>query len=488
MFSRPGFLNRLFGRLPNVRGLRLRLVWGGGFMATLFGACLVLAAVGLDARRSQEVARERAETLAVAAGHWLDGDAHAGLGSDPAKRLDDLKATLAKVLEAGDLPCEVQTLRPRPEVRATLGGDRAAVRAGALEVVLDASGKAARKDQDYRPEMAPALFDGEVTSVVSGSEVRAYAPVLDSWGATTAVVCVRAPSTAPLWRQIVFWSASVLFAGLLVSLAVLLARRTADALELHLATLESGVRQLASGRATSPFALARSAPSELARLAEALEDLRARFEGQASGLPAPLAPTAPDMPAAAALGEASDFDLALLLQQLVDSAKKIAQVRGLELQLVFPDGVPSRLVGHAMPLYRTLEALMRHALQTTQRGRITLRVHRASDGGPGERLRFEVADTGPGIPFKDQPALAAALAEAVQHPPDALQDPLQLASALAAALGGELSFESQPGQGSRFGFTAGLQSNAPPPATGFHPAPGGIPPESAFVPRRVALR
>ena len=91
------------------------------------------------------------------------------------------------------------------------------------------------------------------------------------------------------------------------------------------------------------------------------------------------------------------------------------------------------------------------------------------------RLRFEVSDTGPGIAFNDQQELTETLATAAERPAGELSDPLQQAACLARALGGELSFESQPGQGSRFGFTCAF--SVP-----------GLRPATAFQPRRAALR
>ena len=102
MVQRPAFLARLTSRFPDFSSLRIRLQTGAGFLGAAFGLCLVLAATHLDARRCEEVARERAETLARTAGFWLDGDAHAGLGVGPEKRLEDLQATLEKLLTASD--------------------------------------------------------------------------------------------------------------------------------------------------------------------------------------------------------------------------------------------------------------------------------------------------------------------------------------------------------------------------------------------------
>jgi len=500
MVSRPAFLERFLSRLPDPLSLHFRTVGWTAFVAGAFGLLLALGAIQLDARRSAEVARVRTETLAETAGLWLDGDAHAGLGPGPEKRLTDLTASLAKLLETSDYSGTVRTLRPRPDAKAVLAARPGTGRAGALEVVLAAGEGATKRDLDYRPAMADALFEKASASEFTAGQVWAYAPVFDSWGSTPAIVWVAGPATAPLWRRLAFGIGAILFAGLLVCFAVWLAGRSGERLELLVATLDAGVRELASGRMPATFALPRHTPSELASLAGALETLRARLEAQATGQPLPPAPaTDAEAERAAQLGEPAEFDLALLLQQLVEPARKMAHTRRVDLQLVFPDGVPSQLRGHPMPLFRALDSLLRNALRTTSKGSITLRVSRVSDAGDGaegERLRFEVSDTSPGVAFKDQQELGASLATAAQSDPGALKDSLQLASALAHSLGGELFFQSQPGQGSRFGFAASFQRTGPAPATAFQPRPTTtfqprpalpsqpqMPPESAFVPR-----
>lgn len=481
MVSRPAFLERFLGRLPDPLSLRFRSVGWTGIVAGSFGLLLALSAIQLDARRCAEVARVRAVTLAETTGLWLDGDAHANLGPAPEKRLTDATAMLTRLLEANGYSGVVRTLRPRSEAKAALTARPDVARSAALEVVLATGENTSKRDVDYRPGMEDALFEGGSASEFVASQVWAYAPVPDSWGSTPAIVWVVGPATAPLWRRLLFGASAVLFAGLLVSLAVWMARRSAEQLQVHLATLDAGVRELASGRMPEVFALARRAPSELALLAGSLETLRARLEAQATGQPLPPPPaTEVEADRAAQLGEPAEFDLALLLQQLVEPARKMAQTRHVELQLVFPDGVPSQLRGHPMQLFRALDSLMRNALRSTSQGRITLRVSRAGGGAEGENLRFEVADTSPGIAFKEQQELTAVLAAAAQSDPSTLKDSLPLASALAHALGGELSFVSQPGQGSRFGFTASFQLNGPAPVTGFHPQAA-----TAFQPRPV---
>ena len=485
MFSRPAFVARFLARLPDPRALRFRVMTGTGLVAGGFGAVLALAAVHLDARRCAEVAREHAETLAHVAGKWLDGDAHAGLGQAPEKRLSDSTAQLEKLLEESDYAGVVRTLRPKPEAKAALASQPSTARTGALEVVIETGGKQAKRDVDYRPVMEAALFDGECRSVVVGGKVSAFAPVPDSWGAATALVWVEGPASAPLWRRMAFALGAGLFAALLVSFVVWQARRAADRLAHARVQRDEVQRQLASGRPAGAFEVGRGAPSELTSLASALEELRTRMEAGATGQPLPVAPASPAEAAQqAGLGEPSEFDLALLMQQLVEPSRKQAQSRRVDLQLVYPDGVPSQVVGHPMVLFRALEALLRRALRVTREGRITLRVSRIGEGPEGGKLRFEVSDTSPGIAFKEQQELSEALAAAAQGDPEAQKDPLHLASALANSLGSTLSFESQPGQGSRFGFTAALRANGLKAATGFHPqATNGAPARTSFQPR-----
>lgn len=508
MVSRPAFITRFLSRFPDPFSLRVQTLGWTGALAGSFGLLLVAATAQLDARRCAEVARARAETLAQTAGTWLDGDAHAGLGQEPEKRLADLGATLTKLLEASAFDGTLRTLRPTSEYKAELAAKPQHARPDALEVVLQ-NGVHQKQTVDYRPEMAAALFGGQVATVVEGGTVHAYAPIPDSWGSAPALVWVETPAVAPLWRRIAFPLGAALFAGLLVSFAVYLARKHVAWFAGHAAVLGAGAEQLADGHVTGSLTLAPRAPRELVRIAEALEAVRARLQAQATGQPLPSASESPveaEVPARAALGEPAEFDLGLLLQQLVEPARKNAQTRGVEVQLVFPDNLPSRLNGHPMALFRALDGLLRNSLRTTREGQVTLRVSRAGDGADGLRLRFEVADTSPGIGFKEQQELSAALAEAAYADPSQLKDSLELASAFACALGSELGFESQPGQGSRFGFTSAFQSNAPraptvfqPRATAFtpdprpafpSPGPNGLgPPISAFTPRpSVRLR
>ena len=478
MFQRPAFVVRFLNRLPDPFALRTQTVAGYGLLAGTFALLLVAGAIQLDGRRCAEVARVRAETLATTAGLWLDGDAHALLGSEPEKRLADLGAQLALLAETTAFDGTLRTLRLKPAEKTGITSSPGSRHRAALEVVLTAGEGSARGELDYEPWMAAALLEKKSVSQLQDGRVRTVAPVLDSWNAASALVLVEGPATAPLWRRLVFGAAAGLLGALGLAAAVWFARRRADALEPHFQGLEFGLSELGRGVVPPAFVVARRAPREVQRLSQAAETLRRRVEAQLRGEPLPTAPATAagsEAPPAMDLGEASEFDLGLLVQQLTEPARRQALTRGLDLRVVFPDGFPTQLRGYPLPLYRALEGLVQHGLRSTEQGQIALKVSSAGQGPEGFRLRFEVADTGPGIAFNEQQELAAALAEAAHAPVGTNTDPLHVAAACAHALGGELSFESQPGQGSRFGFNAVFAVMGPRVAT-------------AFQPRRAVLR
>lgn len=481
MIKRPAFVDGLLDRYRALFGLGAQLQLRVGVLVVGFALAFVLAAVHLDDRRQAESRRGAARSLATTAGVWLDGDAHAGLGEDPEKRLGEVGDALGRVLETAGFEGVVRTLRPLPEAKTALMAAPDAARPNALEVVVSRGGEKTDGTLAYRPEMAPVFVDGQPVSIVENGRVLAWAPVQDSWGATVAAVAVECSAHATLWRRIAFLAAALVVAGLLATGGLWLARRFGRRVSSSLELLTACVHDLAQGRTGAPIGV-ESSPREIEALAEALEGLRQTLDQRAphrpqaataapaawNSAPAP-APAHGARPAVASTEAHAEFDLALLVHQLVEPIKQRVKMRGVETQVVCPDGVPTRLVGPAQTLHRTLAALLGHAARVVESGRITVRVTRAGIEAGQVRLRFEVADTGPGIAFDRQQELKARLDEAPDVDPAATEDLLVRAGALAARLGGELGFETQPGQGSRFGFAASFPVVGPIPATGFQP-------------------
>jgi signal transduction histidine kinase/ActR/RegA family two-component response regulator len=119
-----------------------------------------------------------------------------------------------------------------------------------------------------------------------------------------------------------------------------------------------------------------------------------------------------------------------------------------------------RVLGDPTRLAQVLLNFAGNALKFTAEGSVTLRCRRLGDGdGPGQMVRFEVQDTGPGISPADQARIFESF-EQVGEPTSRSQPGSGLGLAinrhLVQAMDGEVGLQSQPGTGSLFWFTARL--------------------------------
>ncbi|MDE2455829.1 MAG: bacteriohemerythrin [Burkholderiales bacterium] len=121
--------------------------------------------------------------------------------------------------------------------------------------------------------------------------------------------------------------------------------------------------------------------------------------------------------------------------------------------------LPARLLGDAPRLQQALVNYASNAVKFTQDGTVTLRAALLEDNGAGPLLRFEVQDSGIGIP----PHQLARLFDAFEQADPANQRHyggtglgLSITRKLAQLMGGEAGASSEPGKGSLFWFTARL--------------------------------
>ena len=163
--------------------------------------------------------------------------------------------------------------------------------------------------------------------------------------------------------------------------------------------------------------------------------------------------------------EQRTFSPRQLLADTRDLVAEAARGKGLALR-VDDDGLPDWLDGDAMRLQQALLNYAVNAVKFTDAGgvEIAARVIDERDGRP--TLRFEVRDTGVGIPPERQAKLFAAFTQADDsttrtHGGTGLG--LAITQRLARLMDGEAGVDSTPGQGSAFWFTCRLAHASRPP-------------------------
>ena len=175
--------------------------------------------------------------------------------------------------------------------------------------------------------------------------------------------------------------------------------------------------------------------------------------------------------------EEAPFHLPTLVQDLRVLFADQARAKGLTLNVSVPDDLNVVLIGDKHRLLQVLANLTGNALKFTQHGSIAITVADIVPNGSGMRLRFEVADTGIGIPAEQHEAIFEAFSQA-----DASMTRryggtglgLSIARQLCHMMGGEIGVNSEVGQGSTFWFTVEMevgQPIAPPVARPVPPPP-----------------
>lgn len=163
--------------------------------------------------------------------------------------------------------------------------------------------------------------------------------------------------------------------------------------------------------------------------------------------------------------------------------RSTAEQRGLKVDLQIEADVPDAVVGDASRLKQVLLNLVGNGIKFTERGGVTLRLSRAPAPQGMCGVRFEVADTGIGIPAQAVPKLFQPFSQvdatrSRSHGGTGLG--LSISQRIVAAMGGRITVDSVEGRGSRFSFTLALP---PGPDPGFVNAAA---PDSGLMPLDAA--
>ncbi|HKN11903.1 MAG TPA: response regulator [Candidatus Binatus sp.] len=155
--------------------------------------------------------------------------------------------------------------------------------------------------------------------------------------------------------------------------------------------------------------------------------------------------------------EKLDFDLVELTENLIDSFAVAARAKGIELALYVDANVPTGLRGDPSRLRQILNNLVANAIKFTERGDVTVRASTVESTAGHALVRFEVVDTGIGIPDEAQARLFQPFVQAEGSTGRRFGGTglgLVIAAKLIEQMGGEIGFESAPERGSNFHFTA----------------------------------
>jgi two-component system sensor histidine kinase/response regulator len=153
------------------------------------------------------------------------------------------------------------------------------------------------------------------------------------------------------------------------------------------------------------------------------------------------------------------FDLSRMLDDLLEVFAASAVAKGLELAGLVHTNVPTQVTGDSGRLRQIFTNLLSNAIKFTNTGEVTISAQLAEETAADTLIRFEVRDTGIGIPLAVQADLFQAFTQADTSTTRKYGGTglgLAISKQLAMLMGGTVGVQSTVGQGSTFWFTARL--------------------------------
>ena len=157
--------------------------------------------------------------------------------------------------------------------------------------------------------------------------------------------------------------------------------------------------------------------------------------------------------------ESIDFDLSDLLDSIGQLHGARAHGKGIDLATFVEPDVPNRLRGDPGRLRQVLLNLVANAIKFTDHGGVAIEAFSLGNVEGEVHLRFEVTDSGIGIPPEVLPTLFQKFTQADSSTTRRFGGTglgLAICKQLVSAMGGEIGVESAAGKGSRFWFTVRL--------------------------------
>ena len=157
--------------------------------------------------------------------------------------------------------------------------------------------------------------------------------------------------------------------------------------------------------------------------------------------------------------EVLDFDLRGTVEETIDMVTHRADEKGLELACLINGRVPTALQGDPGRLRQVALNLLSNAIKFTAEGEVVLSVSLEEDRQGDVLLRFEVNDTGIGIPPERLSTIFDSFSQVDSSTTRRFGGTglgLAISTQLVEMMGGKIGVRSTPGEGSTFWFTARL--------------------------------
>ena len=151
--------------------------------------------------------------------------------------------------------------------------------------------------------------------------------------------------------------------------------------------------------------------------------------------------------------EKIDFDLSKSLRTLMDTFQVQAREKGIEFRLELSPEANRHYIGDPVRICQILSNLLSNALKFTHQGHIIMRCGIQKKSRPVHHLKFEVEDTGIGIPEEKLATIFESFSQAdasITRKYGGTGLGLTIARQLAEIQHGKISVASEPNQGSTF--------------------------------------
>lgn len=153
--------------------------------------------------------------------------------------------------------------------------------------------------------------------------------------------------------------------------------------------------------------------------------------------------------------EAAAFDVRRAVKAAANTVRAQAEAKDIELRVEVADSVPETLVGDVARLKQVLLNLLGNAVKFTDDGRVTVSVGCMTEADGKAKVRFEVRDTGIGIPKEARDSLFDAFTQvdaSVSRRFGGTGLGLAICRKIVERMGSSIQVESIVGRGSAFSF------------------------------------